>query len=82
MSAWLVKCILRQSKKPSAFAVNPKYLLITHADMEVRAPNEEIIFSNEGGTLNSFSFNYSTAILHVAYLPNSRISCMNITVHI
>jgi hypothetical protein len=39
MSAWLDKSILRQRKKPTAFVVYPKGLLITHADMEVRAPS-------------------------------------------
>jgi hypothetical protein len=45
MSAWLDKDILRQSKKHPAFVVNPKALLITHADMDVRAPSEMFIFS-------------------------------------
>jgi hypothetical protein len=39
MSAWLAKGSLRQYKKPSAFAIKPKGSLITHADMDVRAPS-------------------------------------------
>jgi hypothetical protein len=39
MSAGFDKRILRQSKKHTAFVVNPKALLITHADMDVRAPS-------------------------------------------